>query len=166
MNILDIITLIICAGAVIICAWRGFIKIALKLGAVVIAAVTAKFVGPIIGEKLFSDLIDAPDGMGAKLAGIFNSTLSSVIGTVLLFVVLFVVLRIFAGLLSKIITKMTHTTTVDRVLGAVFGLIAAAAFVFLFAEAVQIVATVAAFIDPDTELFTVMEDSFIFKYFL
>ena len=166
MNIFDIITLAVFAIAVIICAWKGFIKIILKLGAVVIAAAVAKFVGPMLGNALIPELISTPpESMNVGTLGTVNETLASVIGTVLLFVVLFILLRIIAGLISKIITKVTHTSALDRILGAVFGFVVAFAFVVIFAKLVEIFATVSAFIDPDTAIFDTIEDTVLFKYF-
>ncbi|MBE6596140.1 MAG: hypothetical protein E7641_00575 [Ruminococcaceae bacterium] len=166
MNVFDIITISICALSVLICVWKGFLKIALKTGAIAIAAIVAKFVGPMLGEKFIPDIFKASGKMSASAADKINETIATVVGTVVLFVVLFILLRLISGLIAKAVTKVTHTGKADRIIGGIFGLILAVAVVFLFAEGVKIYAAIATAIKPDYAIFDTLESSLIFKYFL
>jgi hypothetical protein len=54
---------------------------------------------------------------------------------------------------------------VDRIIGAIFGLIVAFGLVFIFAELVRLSATVITYFAPDSTMFAAVEDTLIFKYF-
>ncbi len=166
MNLFDIITIAICAMTVLICVWKGFLKIALKTGAIAVSAIVAKFVGPILGERFIPDIFKSSDAMSAEVADKVNEMIATVIGTVLLFIVLFILLRLISGLIAKLVTNVTHTGKIDRVLGAIFGLILGVAFVFLFAEGVKIYASISTLINPDGAILEKIENSLVFKYFV
>ena len=166
MNPLDIITIVAFALAVLVCVWKGFLKILLKFGAFVVSAIVAKFFGSAIGDMWFSDLIDVSSGgMTASVLDKVNESISTVIGTVVVFVIFYIVLRIIFSLVAKLVKKAPGVTTVDRILGAVFGLVMAFGFMFVFSEIVRIYATVVTYFDAGSALFETIENTLIFKYF-
>ena len=167
MHILDIITLVAFLGAMVICVWKGFLKIVLKLGALVFAAIIAKIFGKAVGDLWFSGLIKTSgEGMTAELLEKLNASIAVVIGTVVAFVIFYIVLRIIFHFVAKLVKKMAGVSTLDRILGAVFGIAMALGFMFVFSEAVRIVATVATYIKPESAMFEIIENTVIFKYFL
>ena len=50
MNVFDIITLVIFFGTVIVCAFRGFLKIIARIGAFFGAMILSKWFGATVGE--------------------------------------------------------------------------------------------------------------------
>ena len=167
MQILDIVTLAVFVLAMVICVWKGFLKILLKLGALVIASVIAKIFGKSVGGLWFSNIIKTSgEGMTGEVLEKLNNSISAVIGTVVVFVIFYIVLRIIFHFVSKLVKKMAGVSTVDRILGAVFGIVMALGFMFVFSEIVRIVATVATYINPDSTMFETIENTLIFKYFL
>ena len=167
MNIFDIIALIVFLVSIVICLWRGFLKTVLKLGAPVLAAICARFLGRPLGGILLPKLIQKPpSSMSADTLERLNGTISSVVGTIIVFVVLFIAFRLLAGLLAKTVKKITGTSVLDRVLGAVFGLLIGFAAVVLLAETLEIVAMIGTFVYPEFSLLEIMQDSVLFKYFI
>ena len=166
MNVFDIITIAVFFVATIVCVWKGFLNILLKLGALVIAVIVAKLFGKAVGEACFSDLIG---GSGGKLDGMLfdkiNESLVTIMGTVLVFAAIYILLRIIFFFVSKLLKKAEGLTVLDRILGAVFGLVTAFGLVCVFAVMVRVVATVAVYIDPSSAIFDTVEETVIFKYF-
>jgi uncharacterized membrane protein required for colicin V production len=167
MQVLDIITLVVFLAALAVCVWKGFLKILLKLGALVIAAIIAKIFGKAVGDIWFSGLIKTSgEGMSAELLEKLNASIAVVIGTVVAFVIFYIVLRIIFHFVAKLVKKLAGVSTLDRILGAVFGIVVALGFMFVFSEAVRIVATIATYINPESTMFEVIESTAIFKYFI
>ena len=166
MNIFDFITLAVFLVSVVVCTWKGFIKTLFKLGAFVIAAIVAKIFGDSIGELWFSDLISSSENaIGPAMLDKINESLATVIGTLIVFLIFYVVLRIIFSVVAKIVKKAVGITAADRILGAVFGVVLAFGFMFVFCEALRIAATVIAYVNPDVSLFEIVEESVVFKYF-
>ncbi len=166
MSIFDIITIVVFAAAMLICVLKGFLKILLKFGALVIAALLAKIFGSAVGDIWFSDLIKSgSEGMAASVLSKVNEALATVIGTVIVFVIFYVVLRIIFSLVAKLVKKAAGIGALDRVLGAVFGIVAAFGIMFIFAELVRVSAAVITYVSPDSTLFDTIEDTLVFKYF-
>ena len=166
MIILDIITALIFAVTLVVCVWNGFLKILLKLGAFIIAAVVARVFGPSIGELWFSELIStSSDRLGAFALDRINGALATVIGTVLVFLIFYLVLRIIFALLAKLVKKADGVSAADRILGAVLGFVVALGLTFVFCELVRVAATLVTLASPDSQIFSNIEDTVIFKYF-
>lgn len=166
MSIFDIITIALFAVSLLVCVWKGFLKILFKFGALVIAAILAKFFGSSVGDIWFSDLIKTSgEGMTASVLDKVNQSLATVIGTVIVFVIFYIVLRIIFAVVAKIVKKAPAISTMDRILGAVFGLVMAFGLTFVFAEVVRVASTVITYIDPASEIFSNIETSMVFKYF-
>lgn len=167
MNALDIITLLVFAVAIAICVWKGLLNILLKLGALIIASIAARIFGSSVGDIWFSDIIkNSGEGMTGEVLGRLNDSLSTVIGTILVFVIFYIVLRIIFYFVSKLVKKALGVSALDRILGAVFGIVVAFGFMFIFSELVRIVATVVTYIDPSSAIFETIENTVVFKYFL
>ncbi len=166
MIFLDVITAVIFAAAIVVCIWKGFLKILLNLGAFIIAAVIARMFGSSIGGLFFSDLINiSSDRFGFLALENINEAIATVIGTVLVFLIFYLVLRIIFAIVSKLVKRADGISAVDRILGAVFGVVMAFGITFVFCELVRITATVVTLIDPNSQIFNVIGDTVIFKYF-
>ena len=168
-SIFDLITLIIAGIFVIIGIWKGFLKTVFKFGAAFLAVILAKFLGDPFGRLLFPELLKSDSAIGSKLSSAtlegINASLSSTLGTLILFVVLFIILRIIAGILAKLIVKGFNSKGLDRVLGGVLGLILAGGVIYVFALIVNIVALVMTFINPASDIYTVINNTVLFKLF-
>ena len=166
MNPFDIITLVIFALALVICVWKGFLKILLKLGALISAVILAKMFGSAVGDLWFSGLIKGSDnGMSGAVLDKINESLAIIIGTVIVFVIFYVVLRIIFSVVAKLVKKASGVKVIDRVLGAVIGIVVALGVMFIFTELVRVTATVVTYINPDSAMFATIEDTLVFKYF-
>jgi uncharacterized membrane protein required for colicin V production len=84
---------------------------------------------------------------------------------VLVFLIFYILLRIIFSVAAKLVKKVPGITAVDRIIGAIFGLIVAFGLVFIFAELVRLSATVITYFAPDSTMFAAVEDTLIFKYF-
>lgn len=167
MVTLDIIAFAVFAAALIICTLKGFAKIFLRLGALVVSVIAAKLFGAALGSRLFPEIIkDSKGKIPADKLQALNETLASVIATVIIFVVIFIVLRIVAGLIAKIISKGIFGKTLDRILGAITGLLVGAAAVFLLAWIVGLVASVITFFNPGSDIFNSLDSTYLIKYFM
>ena len=150
VNVLDIATLAIFVLSLIICIWKGFLKIILKFGALAIAVILARFFGSAIGGTFFSKL---------------DESLATVIGTVIVFVIFYVVLRLIFAVIRKAVTSAQGVGAADRILGAVLGIIIAFSTVFLLAEILRIAVAVASMFDAQPSLLDAIEDTRLFRIF-
>ena len=153
MNVFDIFAIVIFALFVIICTFRGFLKILSKWGAVFAAIILSKIFGARVGDMLFSEV------------PVVNS-FSNIIGTMLLFVVIFFLCRIILGALAKLITNVLNATAIDKVLGAIIGAIGGTATLFLFAFLSNILVLVVSFFSPEANIINMVNEAYILKYFM
>lgn len=165
MNALDIISLVIIGVFVIIGIWKGFLKLLLRFGALILSGILAKLLGPWLGQKLLPSLLET-ERLSNEMLSRVNSMIGSVVGTVLVFVVSLLILRLLARIIAKALTKETRVGIFDRLLGAIVGCFAGVAVLSLFAMLVNACMIVVALIYPETGFFDVVENTVIFKYFL
>ena len=166
---LDIATLGILGLFVLIGIWKGFLKTFLKLGATVIAVVVSRIFGEMLGKTLFPHLISGNTFLTKNISSStideINSSFATIIGTAVIFIIMFVLLRIVAGFTSKIIKAKMKVGLIDRIFGALFGLVLAVGAIYAFAFVVNILATATAFFDHDAFIYSAVEETVIFKYF-
>ena len=148
MNTFDIIALVIFFAFVLICAWRGLLKIISKWAAFFAAMIIAKMLGAKVGFALFK-----------------NIPLAQYIGMVLLFVVLYIVCRLLFAQLSKAVNKILHTKTLDHILGGVVGVLGGSSVVFLFSFVLELVLVVISQFGFGDGLLHAFNSSKIFKFF-
>lgn len=165
MNVFDIVTLAIIAVSVIVCTIKGFAKILLKIGAFILAVMLSRIFGEKLGLAVFPNLIKS-DSISASSLNKINNTLAQVLGTAVLFIVLFIILRIISMILSKVIKNAPVAGSLDRLLGAVVGVLMGVAVVYVFAVALNIYASIATYLNPDSEIFGTLADTYIIKYFM
>ena len=153
MNLFDIIAIAIFVLFVIVCTFSGFLKMLAKWGAFFAAMILSRMFGARVGEYLLGD-VD------------FLSSFSNVIGTAIVFVALFFAGRIILGLLAKIITKASGTGAIDKLLGAVLGVVGGVAAVFLFAFVSEFIVSVVSLFDANANIVHMINDTSILKYFM
>ena len=165
----DIAVLVIAGIFVIIGIWKGFLRTVLKFGASILAIFLARLFGTTVGNTLFPQIIKGDSALGSRLSSgtldNINASIAGTIGTAILFVVLFILFRLIASIVSKAVLKALNSGPLDRILGALLGLVLAAGVVYALALAVDIVAVVITFIDPSNEIYDIVNSSLIFKYF-
>jgi len=151
MNIFDIIALVIFFLTVIVCTFKGLLKIVSRFGALFVAMIGSKWFGGELGEKYLGDLIgDA----------------ANAVGVVILFILLFLVCRIIFSLLAKLITKVLNAKGLDRFLGMLLGIIGGFAGVYLFGFIAEIIISVASLINAEATVITTIESATILQYFM
>lgn len=169
MSVFDIVTLAIAGVFVIIGFLKGFLKLVLKFGVAVLAVVTARLFGSGLGRMLFPNLIKSSSSIGARFSTSslenINASIATVLGTLIVFAVVFIVFKLIAGIVSKAVSNGFKSKLTDKILGMVLGLALAAGIVYAFAFAVDIVAIVISFIHPSTDIYELINDTVIFKYF-
>ena len=153
MNIFDIIAIALFELFVIVCTFRGFLKILSKWGAFFAAMIFSKMFGLRAGELIFGEIP-------------VLSSFAKVLGTALLFVVLFLACRIIFGLLAKLITKVLRAGAVDKVLGMLVGIAGGVAAVFLFAFVSELFVSFVSLFNADAEIVHIVNDTSILKYFM
>ncbi len=163
MNWLDIITLVIACAFIAICAWRGFLKIILRFGALILSVVCAKIFGSILGNALFPSIIKS-DSIDTSVLAKINSSVATLLGTVILFVILFIVLRIVASLVAKAMTGKEFAKVTDKLLGAAVGIVFALGVLFMFVSALHIVGMVTSFFGSNM-IYEAVDASLFFKFF-
>ena len=151
MNILDIIAIAIFLVFVVVCAWRGLLKIIARWAAFFAAMILSKVFGGLLGNMLLGDLLGG---------------FASVIGTVVLFVLLYIVCRILFGMLAKTINKVLHTKTLDHVLGGAVGTVGGLSAVFLYALAAELVVAVVSIFNADAGIVNLINTAAILKFFM
>ena len=164
MTVFDIAALLIAAVFVIIGFWRGFVKSSLRLAALLASFVLARLFGGAVGRMLVPELVKS-DRLSEQTLQKINSSLASVIGTVLVFAVLLIVLRLIARLIAKITVKSFGGKAIDKLLGALLGLVFAVAAIYSLAFVVDLVAIALSLIAPSVDIYSLIENSVIFKYF-
>ncbi len=151
MNTFDIISIIIFALFIIICAFKGFMKILAKWGAFFVAMACAKPLGSYLGVLLLGNAL---------------GSFAPIIGTVLTFILLYIACRIIFGFLAKLITKALNSGAVDHILGAIVGAVGGIATVYLFAFVCEIIMIVVGFFDSGADIIINIQQAEILKYFL
>lgn len=166
---IDIALLLMTVVFVTIGIWKGFLKLIIKLGAVVPAVVLSRAFGGFLGVTLFPSIIGKDSAIAKKVSYSalenINTSLAKVIGTLILFIVLFIIFKIILGVISNMVKKEFKVSLVDRLLGGVFGLVIALGAAYAVAFAVNIVAMVITLIDSANPIYASIEDTVIFKYF-
>ena len=151
MNIFDIIAIVIFALTVLICTFRGFLKIVARLGALFVAFLLSRMFGGELGVKYLGDLIgDA----------------ASAVGVCISFILLFLVCRIIFTLLAKLITKVLAARGFDKFLGMLLGIVGGLAGVYLLGFVAEIIILVATRINADATIISTIEGSTILQYFM
>ena len=153
MNVFDIIAIALFVLFVIVCTFRGFLKILAKWGSFFAAMIFSKMFGARVGELLFGEIP-------------VLSAFAKALGTALLFVVLFLVGRIILGLLAKLITKVLKAGALDKVLGMLVGIVGGVASVFLLALVSELLVSVVSIFNADAEIVHMVNDASILGYFM
>lgn len=164
MSVFDMITLAIIGIFLIIGIWKGFLKLLLRFGAWILAAIIAKSFGGSLGKLLWQNWIQS-ESLSADVLNIINFTIASVLGTTILFIISFIILRFLVNLIGKAVKNTLHIGLLDRILGALAGLLAGCAVVCLLAIVINILTLIASLVNSDTMIFYEIEDTVIFKYF-
>ncbi len=165
MNILDIICLVIIAASVIICTLNGLKKIIFKICSFFLAMLLAKFLGFKFGNFILPEAIKDNQLFGAELSEKINDSIASVVGTIIILVVSFIILRLIFKVIEFKLGSNLQSIVINRLLGALVGLFAGVAVVLAFTEVVNIVASVAAFINQGDVFFDAIDNSVIFRFF-
>ena len=153
MNAFDIIAIALFALFVIVCTFRGFLKIISKWGAFFAAIIFSKMFGERVGDLIFGEIP-------------ILSSFAKALGTALLFVVLFLAGRIIFGLLAKLITKVLKAGAIDKVLGALVGIAGGIAAVFLLAFVSELFVSFVSTFNADAEIVHMVNEASILKYFV
>lgn len=155
MNGLDILSLIIFALFVIICAFKGLLGILSKWGSLFAAIILSKLFGGMLGTMLLGDVL---------------GNFAPIVGTAVCCVLLYLILRIILGGVAKLITKVLHASAIDHLLGAVVGAVGGLAVIFIFALLLEVFVAVVSVVNENAEIITnlgnMIEDSSILKHFV
>ena len=147
----------------------GFLRNVMRFGASVFAVIFANFFGGYIGRVLFPNLIKSDSAIAQRLPApivqSINETIAKTIGIAILFLILFVIFKIISGFISKLLKGIKLIGAVDKILGALFGLLIAVGVIFVFAHTFNIIATLISFVDPSAAIYDTVDNSLIFKYF-
>ncbi len=160
----DIFALVIVGAFVLIGLWRGFVRSSLKLCALIASIIIARFFGAALGRALLPEIIKSNSISSGTLEKI-NTSISSVIGTLAVFAVLYLLLSLLARLISKITVKGFAGKLTDKVLGALLGLFFGIAALYSLAFVFDIISAVVSLVAPSADMYSVVENSVIFKYF-
>lgn len=165
----DIAVLVIAGIFVIIGAWRGFLRTVLRIGASVAAVILSRLLGGALGIALFPELIGADSAIGQRLPSTaldnVNRSLAVTIGTLAVFILALIVLRLVVRAIAGIALKDFKSNAVDKLLGAVLGLLIALGAIYVLAFAIDVIAVVITFVAPSSDIYEIIEGSVIFKYF-
>lgn len=169
MNGFDIAVLVITGIFVLIGVWKGFVRMALRLGSTVAAVILSRMFGGMLGELILPAIIGSDSAIGARLPSSaldnVNRSISVTVGTLLIFVVAFIVFRLISGVIARAVTGGIKRRTLDRVLGAIFGFVIALGAIYALAFIVDIIAMTVIFIDPSSDIYDIIGSTKIFKYF-
>ena len=166
INIFDVITLIMFVLPICFGLRNGFFRMTLKVGAVILAGFLSKTLGHWIGEHWLSNLIMFPGNIDAELAAEVNAKLGIVVGVSVVFTVSFLLCNLFVRWISKRITKAMNSTWLDRLIGAAIGFAFAFIVMHIFGVLLHAFSVMLATQLPIEEFVLLMENSFIFKYFI
>ena len=160
MNFFDILAFVLLGIAILVCAFKGFLKIFLKFGAFVIAVLLSKTFGRSVGSMIIPSSFDITGGRVSYAdAEAINSTLASLLGTVLLFIVSYIFLRLIFAVIRRILKKGLNLGVPDKIIGACFGVLVGGAIVYALFEAIGLVATVVTIISPSSSFFETFRES-------
>lgn len=164
MTVFDIATLLIAVGFITVGIKRGFVGYSLKLCALILSVLLSRLFGVAIGRALFSNLIIS-DRISADTLKNINLSVATILGTVLSFIIFRTVLGLLAKLVSRISVKSIKGKIADKLLGALLGVFFAAAAIYAIAFVVDIVAATVSLVFPNTDIYSMIERTVIFKYF-
>ena len=133
--ILDVVFFVILLLGLLIGSWRGFVKGICKLAGTIFAIFVAfTFCNP------FKNTLENWFGLTSAMANAFGGTdaaltAASWISIIISFLILFVIVKLLSWLLGKIgtglVNKSKALSTVNRVLGAILGLVKGIFLIFL-----------------------------------
>lgn len=164
MTAVDIFALVITGAFVLVGLWRGFVKSSLRLCALIVSVIIARLFGGALGRALLPNIIKS-DSISSETLAKINGSISSVIGTLIVFIALYLLLTLLAKLISKITVKGFIGKLADKLLGALLGLFFGIAALYSLAFVFDIIAAVVSLAVPSADMYFVVEDSVIFKYF-
>ena len=166
MNVFDIITIVIFALFVIICAFKGLLKILSNWGSFFGALIISRIFGAAAGEFLLNALSGPISNMESKtLASLILNAIPT-LGTVLLFFLVYLVLRLILGGLAKILKKVFDAKPLDHFLGAIVGVFGGIAVIFLFTFLIEIVGSITSALNINSGMLEAMEGSPILNFFM
>lgn len=169
MAFFDIVTLIIAVVFVIIGFWKGFLKTILKFGATLLALILSRLFGTALGNMILPDFINGDSALGERLSPStldnVNSSIAATVGTLLIFVVLFVIFRLIASWVSKARVHRFKSRILDKILGAIFGLVLSFGAIYAFAVALELMAVLVTLIAPSIDIYSAVENTVIFRHF-
>ena len=169
MSWLDVAVIFTAVAFCIIGFCNGFLRSVLKLGAYVFSTVISCTLGAWIGRILFPNIIGADSAVAEKLPiqiiDSINETLSKFLGIIILFLALVILLRIISRFISKLFEKIKIIGVIDRILGALFGLLIAVGIICVFAMILDFIAMISCFFDTSATLYSIIEETVIFRYF-
>ena len=151
MNIFDMIALVVFFLTVIICTFKGLLKIVANFGSLFFALIASKWFGVELGEKYLGDILGDASGP---------------VGVFILFILLFIVCRIIFGLLAKLITKVLKTKGLDRFLGMLLGVLGGLAFVYLLGFAAELIISVVSLVNSEAAIISTIESSVFLECFM
>ncbi len=166
MNILDIICVAVIALSTIICLFKGFKRIIFKICSFVIAMYVAKIFGCRLGNFLLSFFsTEGNNVIDPALLEKLSSSMVSAIGTGIIFIVLYIILRLVFKIIAIKTERSAGSVIIDRLLGAVLGLLLGTAIVFVFTEIAEFVLSAIAYFKGEQEVLEIVNASGIFKFF-
>ncbi len=165
INLFDVITLLIFAIAISFGVRKGFLHMVLNLGSVIGASLLSKAFGPMLGERWLSNLVALPESVDPELVKTVNAKLGLVLGIVIVFGLAFLVFHLIAVWISKAVNKVMKTKLWDRLIGALVGFLLAFALMFVIGTFLHSFAVMIAASAPEADVVSMMDKSFIFKFF-
>ena len=166
MNVFDIITIVIFALFVIVCAFKGLLKILSNWGSFFGALIISRIFGVAAGDFLLNALAGPISNMESKTLATLILNVIPALGTALLFFLVYLVLRLILGALSKILKKVFDAKPLDHFLGAIVGVFGGVAVIFLFTFLVEFVGSITSALNIDSGMLEAIKSSPILNFFM
>ena len=132
--VLDVILFAILLLGLLFGSWRGFVKGICKLAGTIFAIIVAvSFCNP------FKNALESWFGMTTAIANSIGETPASIVALIISFILLFVIVKLGAMLLGAFGTAIANSckffAMINRLLGAVLGLLEAIVIIYLILTA-------------------------------
>lgn len=165
MNVVDTTLLIVVAFFVLIFAIKGFRKIFFSIISCAIALCLASLFGESVGILLGTDgLAPGFAGFSEETVAKLNSMLSNFFGAVIVFLLCFIVFRLLFKVVEMKMNLSVHSVVINRLLGALAGLIVGIGFIFVLSFVLEVFATVLVRVSPESDLLVQINNSKIWNF--
>ena len=159
MALWDIVTLVVLGLGLLYGIWKGFLRILLKIGALILSVILARPLGNFISDTFVAGFFE-----GNRLEALLTFG-ASLLVTVAVFIILYILLKILAKIIASSVNKMLSTKKIDRVIGAIAGFAMGCGVMFVLGTVLEFMSAVATSLDIYVSWLDFGE-TFLFRFFL